>query len=146
MSKSIAVFDIVLFCIWVYSSCILYIFIIYIMIFFVFFLSDDHSRVVLSNATNVSGSDYINASTIVSTGPLTTLRPRQNGRHVPDDIFKCIFLNENIWISIKISLKFVPKGPINNITALVQIIAWHWPGNKPLSQPMMVRLLMHMRH
>ena len=37
--------------------------------------------------------------------------------------FKCIFLNENIWISIKISLKFVPKGPINNIPALVQIMA-----------------------
>ena len=36
-----------------------------------------------------------------------------------DDIFKCIFLNENIRISIKISLKFVPKGPINNTPALV---------------------------
>ena len=36
-----------------------------------------------------------------------------------DDIFKCIFLNENVWISIKISLKFVPKGPIDNILALV---------------------------
>ena len=34
-------------------------------------------------------------------------------------IFKCIFLNENVGISIKISLKFVPKGPINDITALV---------------------------
>ena len=33
---------------------------------------------------------------------LNTLRPRQNGRHFPDDIFKCIFLNENVWISIKI--------------------------------------------
>ena len=42
-----------------------------------------------------------------------------NGRHFPDDIFKCIFLNENVSISIKISLKFVPKGPFNNITALV---------------------------
>ena len=48
-----------------------------------------------------------------------TLRLRQNGRHFPDDIFKCIFLNENVLISIKISLKFVPKGQINNITALV---------------------------
>ena len=46
-----------------------------------------------------------------------TLRPRQNGPHFPDDIFKCIFLNENVWISIRISLKFVPKGPINNIPA-----------------------------
>ena len=53
---------------------------------------------------------------------LNTLRPRLNGRHFPDDIFKCIFLNENAWISIKISLKFVPKGSINNIPALVQII------------------------
>ena len=38
--------------------------------------------------------------------------------HFPDDIFKCIFLNENIQISIKISLKFVSKGPVNNIVAL----------------------------
>ena len=37
----------------------------------------------------------------------------------PDDIFKCIFLNENVWIVIKISLKFVLKGPMNNIPALV---------------------------
>ena len=43
------------------------------------------------------------------------LRPRQNDRPFPDDIFKCIFLNENEWISIKVSLTFVPKGPINNI-------------------------------
>ena len=48
-----------------------------------------------------------------------TLRPRQNGRHFPDDIFKWIFLNENLWILIDISLKFVPNGPINNIPALV---------------------------
>ena len=41
------------------------------------------------------------------------------GRHFPDDIFKCIFLNENVYISIKISLNFVPKGQINNIPALV---------------------------
>ena len=39
-------------------------------------------------------------------------------------MFKCIFLNENVQISIKISLKFVPKGPINNIPALVQIMVW----------------------
>ena len=52
-----------------------------------------------------------------------TLRPRQNGRHFPDDIFKCIFLNENVWISINISLKFVPRGPINDIPTLVQVMA-----------------------
>ena len=50
---------------------------------------------------------------------INTLRPRQNGRHFADDIFKCIFLNENVWIPVKISLRFVPKCPINNIPALV---------------------------
>ena len=58
-----------------------------------------------------------------------TLRPRQNGRHFVDDIFKCIFLNENVWIAIKISLKFVPKDSINNIPALVQIMAWQRAGD-----------------
>ena len=48
-----------------------------------------------------------------------TLRPRQNGRHFADDILKCVSLNENAWIPIEISLKFVPKGPIDNIPALV---------------------------
>ena len=72
-----------------------------------------------------------------------TLRPRQNGRHFADDTFKLIFLNENVWISIKISLEFAPKGPINNIPALVQMMAWCRPGNKPLSEPVMVRLLTH---
>ena len=72
---------------------------------------------------------------------LDSLRPRQNGRHFADDVFKRIFLNENAWISPKISLKFVPKVPINNIPALVQIMGWRRPGDKPLSEPMLVNLL-----
>ena len=58
------------------------------------------------------------------------------------------FLNENTWISHKISLKFVPKGPINTIPALVQIMAWRLPGAKPMSEPMLVSLLTdaYMRH
>ena len=60
-----------------------------------------------------------------------------------DDIFKRIFFNKNVWISIKISLKFVPKDPINNIPALVQIMAWRRSGDKPLSEPMMVSLPKH---
>ena len=72
-----------------------------------------------------------------------TLRPRQNGPHFADDIFKCIFLNENVWISLTISLKFVPKVWIDNSPALVQIMAWHRSGDKPLFEPMMVGLLMH---
>ena len=50
---------------------------------------------------------------------LNTLRPRRNEQNFADDIFKRIFFNENVRISIKISLKFVPEGPINNIPALV---------------------------
>ena len=74
---------------------------------------------------------------------INTLRPRQNGWHFTDEIFKCIFLNEDNWISINISLKFVLKGQINNIQALVQTMAWRRPGDKPLSEPMLVILLMH---
>ena len=73
---------------------------------------------------------------------LNTLRPGQNGRHFVDDIFKCIFLKENVRILIKISLNFVPKCPINNIPALVQIMICCRPGDKPLSEPIMVSLLM----
>ena len=79
----------------------------------------------------------------ITWGTVNTLRPRQNGRHFPDDIFKCIFLNQSIWISIAISLKFVPKGAINNISALVQIMAWRRSGDKPLSEPMMISLPTH---
>ena len=72
-----------------------------------------------------------------------TLRPRQNGHRFTDDSFKQIFLNENIRIAMKISLKFVPNGPINNNPELVQIMAWRRSGDKPISEPMMVSLLMH---
>ena len=74
---------------------------------------------------------------------LNTLRPRQDGRHFPDDILICIFSNENEWHSIKISLTFVTNVPINNIPALVQIMAWCRPGDKPLSEPIMVVLPTH---
>ena len=74
---------------------------------------------------------------------INTLRRRQNGRRFADDICKCIFLNENVLIPIKISLKFVPKGPINNNPALVRIMARRWPGYEPLSETMMVSLLTH---
>ena len=79
----------------------------------------------------------------ISCKVFNTLRPIQNWRHFPDDMFKCIFLNENVWISIEISLKFFPTGPVNNIPAMVQIMAWRRPGDKLLSEPMMVRLPTH---
>ena len=71
------------------------------------------------------------------------LRPRENSRHFPYNIFIWISLNANVSISIKISLKFVPKAQINNIPALVQIMAWRRSGDKPLVQPMMVSVLTH---
>ena len=55
---------------------------------------------------------------------VNTLKPRQDGRRFP-------------------ALKFVPNGPINNIPVLVQIMAWRRAGDKPLSEPMMVRLPTH---
>ena len=66
---------------------------------------------------------------------INTWRPRQNGRHFPYDIFKCIFFSENVCILLKISLRFVPSGPINNIP--------QYSGAKPLSEPVVVGLLTH---
>ena len=54
---------------------------------------------------------------------------------VADDIFKCIFFNENIWISIQIWLKFAPRDPSDTRLALVQIMAWRRTGDKPLYEP-----------
>ena len=67
----------------------------------------------------------------------------QNGCKFPDDIFKCIFLNENVSISIKSSLKCVPRCPINNILAFDRVMYRRRPGNKPLFEAMMVSLLTH---
>ena len=56
-----------------------------------------------------------------------------------DDIFKCIFLNENDRIPIQISLKFVSRSPIDIKPALVQIMAWRRIGDKPLSEPILTQ-------
>ena len=60
---------------------------------------------------------------------LTHLSPGQNGRFFADDLFRCIFVNEKFWILVKISLKFVPRGPIDTYQALVQITAWRRTGD-----------------
>ena len=59
-----------------------------------------------------------------------------DGRHLPDDIFKCMFMNKNVNISIRISPMFVYKGPT--------LMDWHSPGDKPLSESVMVNLLTHL--
>ena len=64
-----------------------------------------------------------------------------------DDIFKCIFLNENIRISIQISLKIIPKSLIDHKSALVQVMAWRRIGDKPLPEIMMTQFTdAYMRH
>ena len=64
------------------------------------------------------------------------------GRH-----FQMHFREWKSMKSIKISLKFVPKGPIRTIPALFQIMAWRRPGDKPLSEPMMAHFIdAYMRH
>ena len=60
----------------------------------------------------------INTGRIIQNQHFNTLRPRRNRCHFADGIFKWIFVNENVWITIKISLKFIPKGPINNYPSL----------------------------
>ena len=84
--------------------------------------------------------DFMNRYLLIHFNTLVT---ETNCHHFADDIFKCIFLNKNIWISLKISLKFVPKVRINNIPSLVQIMAWSQPGDKTLFEPMMDSLLTH---
>ena len=78
-------------------------------------------------------------STSDGQGNNITINSSQNGRRFADVIFKFIFVYENFLISKKMSLKFVPMGPINSIPALVQILAWRRPGEKTLSEPMIVR-------
>ena len=50
--------------------------------------------------------------------------------NLADSIFKCIFINEKFCISIQISLKFVPRGPVDNRPALVQVMAWRQTGDQ----------------
>ena len=86
---------------------------------------------------------YISGMTSWGWASFNSLGPRQNCHHFAHDIFKCIFLNENILILLKMSLKFVPQVRINNISALIQIMAWRRPGDKPLSEPILISLLTH---
>ena len=70
------------------------------------------------------------------------------GRDEMDAISQTTFSNAFSWMKIfehrlEFHMKFVPKDPINNILALVQIMAWGRPGDKPLSESMMVSLPTH---
>ena len=78
---------------------------------------------------------------------LTHLPLNKMAAILADDIFKYIFLNKNFRISIKISLKFVPKVPLDNKSVLVQVMAWRRTGDKPLPKPMLTQFTdVYMRH
>ena len=74
---------------------------------------------------------------------INSLAPGKNGRHFADDTFKCIFLNGKTFILIKISLKFVPKGPIHRENSPVTqttpeptLLSWSsWPCEKIFPNP-----------
>ena len=97
---------------------------------FIFIHENAFENVVCEMVVILSRSQYVN-----------TMRPRESEHHFADDAFKYIFLNENLWIPIKISLTFVSTGPFNDIPPLLQIMACRLGGDKPLSEPMMTSLL-----
>ena len=77
----------------------------------------------------------------VSGYPLfNTVGSEQYGCQCADDIFKCIFLTENVNIFLQISLKFVFRGSIDK-SALVQVMAWCPCGTKPLPEPMLIKFI-----
>ena len=97
----------------------------------VFIIFDTH---ILNTNSDFHGINY----------PINTLRPRLKLDAVlQTTLSKSCSWIKNVWISIKISLKFVAKGLINNIPVLVQIMAWRRPGDKLLPELMMVRSLTH---
>ena len=91
-------------------------------------------QVFLSEKFPRSNSDFIAIF-------VNTLRPRLDRHHFVFVIFKCMFSNKYILILNKMSLKYIPKGPIKDNPALFQMMAWHRPGDKPLFEPMMNILL-----
>ena len=107
------------------------------------FLNVDRNTFISRSLRDLMPSKWKQHSLYSSPNFINTLRPRRIEQHFADDIFKRIFFNENVWISIEISLKFVPEDPINNIPALVQIMAWRRSGDKPLSESMTVSLPTH---
>ena len=78
---------------------------------------------------------------------LTHLPLEKMAAILADDNFKCMSLNENYRIPILVSLKFIPRSRIDNMPALVQVMAWHWTGNKLLPELMLTQFTdAYMRH
>ena len=105
---------------------------------------------LVKGATEVVITSRVGRGSVTIVGPsgvIYSSSPGQNDRHFTDDIFKRIFLNENVRIAIQFSLKFVPKGLIGNKSALVQVMACRLFCAKPLPEPMLTQFTdAYMRH
>ena len=88
-------------------------------------------------AITITNTDLVQRHIYVALGgdELIWCSQEKNGHHFADDIFKLLFLNNDVLVLMNISLKF--KCPINNNPALVQILALCWTGNDSLSEVMM---------
>ena len=83
--------------------------------------------------------DVIRCSRLIS---INSSLPGQNVRHFADDILKDIFVNEKLRVVNRISLKFVPKGPIDYKSSIIQVMAWSRPGdNKPFPEAILTQSL-----
>ena len=80
----------------------------------------------------------VSGTGIFSTHWLNTLRSEQNGWYFADDIFEYISSNAKFYILIRIEVIFASKGPINNKSTLVQVMARRWTGSKLLPEPMLI--------
>ena len=88
----------------------------------------------------VSYGGYLKMYHIKTSGnTFDTMRSKQNLRHIADDIFKCIFLNENQDIFIQISLKLVTKGLVDDMLPLPQVTARCRISAKLLPEQMMTQ-------
>ena len=76
----------------------------------------------------------------IDTQPLTHLPLDKLAAILADNNFKCIFVNENHRIPIRISLNFVPRSPIDNKSALVQVMAWRRIGDKALPELLLTQV------
>ena len=83
-------------------------------------------------------------------GGIWHINPSLPGRlsgKIAHDIFRCLFFNENVGISIEISMKIVHKGPIDNKPALVQVMVWRRTDDKTLPERMLTQFTdAYMRH
>ena len=70
-------------------------------------IKDEHHLLLLSNEI------------LISNIVLITLRNEQNGRYFADNIYMCIFFDENYSISIEFSPRFVPKGLVDKYSSLI---------------------------